>query len=61
MDRYLAAWLIIAALAAMLGFAIVRARYYSRDAVLKRQRLADDARWAEQARRRAAQAQTPDS
>ena len=59
MDRYLAAWLIIAAFVALLVFALVRSRYYSRDNVLKRQRLADSERFAEQARRR--HANSPDS
>jgi hypothetical protein len=61
MDRYFAAWLIIAAFFALLAFALVRSRYYSRDNVLKRQRLADAERFAERARRRSAQAEAPDS
>lgn len=43
MDRHLAAYLLIAVIIAGLAAAIARARYYSRDNVLKRRRLVEAA------------------
>ena len=52
MDRHLVAYLCLALLLLGLAALAVRARYNSRDRVLKRSRHADKARWAALARRR---------
>jgi hypothetical protein len=44
MDRHLVAYLLLAAALIAVLILVVRARYYSRDNVLKRGRLADQAR-----------------
>jgi hypothetical protein len=44
MDRHLVAYLLLAAALAAVVILVVRARYYSRDKVVKRGRLADLAR-----------------
>jgi hypothetical protein len=50
MDRHLVAYLILAGCLLALAVGLLRARYYSRNQVLKRRRHADEARWAERDR-----------
>ena len=52
MDRHLMAYLLLALLILGLTVAFARARYYSRGAVQKRRRAADQARWAAEERAR---------
>ena len=52
MDRHLMAYLLLALLILGLAAATARARYYSRSAVQKRRRAADQARWAAEERAR---------
>ena len=60
MDRHSLAYLVLALLILGLAAAFGLSRYYSRGAVLKRRRIADEARWAEQARTRAALEPVPE-
>ena len=52
MTRHLAAYLILGACLLVLAIALLFARHYSRGQVLRRRRLADEVRWADQARER---------
>ena len=51
MDRHLLAYLILAACLLAFAIGLLWARYYSRDQVIKRSRVADKARWADRDRR----------
>lgn len=60
MDRQLLAYLLLAALLGAAVLMAVRAHYYSRDKVVRRGRLADQARQAERARARQEEAHSTD-
>ena len=52
MDRHLVAYLLIAGLLVVAALCVARARYFSRDRVVRRRRQAEEACWAERMRER---------